>query len=120
MEGGKVRLSKTLPAAVDKELAAEKLVERTRDGIVVDVYEAGRRRNEALDCLVYALAVFRLRNPNFETEEGEGDEDTAEKQQEEETEQDNRQITESEQNSQETDYEEEDEYEDDGVYEIEW
>ena len=62
MKGGIVKLPKALPEAVDQELSAERLVERTRNGVVVDVYEAGKRRNEALDCLVYALAVFRLRN----------------------------------------------------------
>ena len=109
-KGGIVKLAKTLPEAVDRELAAERLVERTRGGVVVDVYEAGKRRNEALDCLVYALAVFRLRNPNFDVVEEEPQEKKQKKKKHVKV---NSPIVVEEP-------EDEEEYEDEGVYEIEW
>ena len=51
-EPGKILLNDNLPPEVLRELAAEQLVDRKRDGRNVRVFESGKRRNEALDCLV--------------------------------------------------------------------
>ncbi|MDR9500014.1 MAG: phage terminase large subunit family protein, partial [Hydrogenovibrio sp.] len=42
------------------QLTAEKLVTKKRSGREIQEWVKGRPRNEALDCMVYALAAFRL------------------------------------------------------------
>ena len=65
-ESESILLAANLPDAIDRELSAEELRDATRKGKTVQVYHAGKRRNKALDCLVYALAVIRLSNPNWD------------------------------------------------------
>jgi len=48
------------------QLTAEKLVTRYKKGFPYRVWEKIRARNEALDCRVYAYAVMKLLNPDWE------------------------------------------------------
>jgi len=50
-----------------KQLTAETKIIEVRSGIKKAVWKLrqGRRRNEALDCCVYALAAVRFLNPNW-------------------------------------------------------
>ncbi len=48
------------------QLAAEKLVTKIKGTRPFQEWVQTRARNEALDCLVYALAALRLLNPNWE------------------------------------------------------
>lgn len=43
-----------------KQLVAEELVEKMVNGKIKLLWDAKKRRNEALDCLVYAYAAYRL------------------------------------------------------------
>ena len=43
-----------------KQLVAEELVEKLVNGKIRLLWDAKGRRNEALDCLVYAYAAFRV------------------------------------------------------------
>lgn len=43
-----------------KQLVAEELVEKVVNGKIKLLWDAKKRRNEALDCLVYAYAAYRL------------------------------------------------------------
>ncbi len=48
-----------------KQLTAEELVTRYRNGVARRVWKKKRPRNEALDIRVYNLAAFNILNPNF-------------------------------------------------------
>ena len=62
-----------LPDEVFKELAAEELRTETVKGRRIKTWVQIHDRNEALDCLVYALAVTRLLTPrDFALREGRG------------------------------------------------
>ncbi len=61
-----------LPANIDvcdddelKQLTAERKVPRRESGKVVYRWDAGKRRNEALDCYVYALAAINIAISRF-------------------------------------------------------
>ena len=43
-----------------QQLTAEELVEKYENGKVKLMWDAKKRRNEALDCFVYALAALRI------------------------------------------------------------
>ncbi|HGX0247768.1 terminase gpA endonuclease subunit [Escherichia coli] len=55
-----------------KQLVAEELVEKVVNGRVKLQWDARKRRNEALDCLVYAYAALRISVPVFGTMDVEG------------------------------------------------
>jgi phage terminase large subunit GpA-like protein len=48
-----------------KQLTAEKKILRISRGKRIYVWEAGGRRNEGLDCAVYALAALRISQQRF-------------------------------------------------------
>lgn len=50
-----------------EQLCAETAVTKYKHGVPYVVWDAGRRRNEALDCRVLAMAGLRMERPNFET-----------------------------------------------------
>ena len=60
----------TLPEEVFDELAAERLVKVKSGGRWVIRWQQDNARNEALDCLVYALVLRRLHNPVWLGEAG--------------------------------------------------
>ena len=45
------------------QLTAERLITRRRNGRVIQTWEQIRKRNEALDCLIYAFSAYRLGAP---------------------------------------------------------
>ena len=49
-----------------EQLCAEVAVTKYRHGVPYVVWDAGRRRNEALDCRVLAMAGLRMERPNLE------------------------------------------------------
>ena len=49
-----------------EQLCAEVAVTKYKHGVPYVVWDAGRRRNEALDCRVLAMAGVRMERPNFE------------------------------------------------------
>lgn len=50
-----------------EQLCSETAVTKYKHGVPYVVWDAGRRRNEALDCRVLAMAGLRMERPNFET-----------------------------------------------------
>lgn len=50
-----------------EQLCAETAVTKYKHGVPYVVWDAGRRRNEALDCRVLAMAGLRMERPNMET-----------------------------------------------------
>lgn len=48
-----------------QQLTAEKRVTTYKNGFPVMIYKKMRPRNEALDCLVYAMAALEILRPNF-------------------------------------------------------
>ena len=48
-----------------EQLTAEKRVKTYKNGFPILVYKKTRRRNEVLDCFVYALAALEILRPNF-------------------------------------------------------
>lgn len=49
-----------------EQLCAESAVTKYKNGIPYIVWDAGRRRNEALDCRVLAMAGLRMERPNLD------------------------------------------------------
>lgn len=49
-----------------EQLCAETAVTKYKHGVPYIVWDAGRRRNEALDCRVLAMAGLRMERPNLE------------------------------------------------------
>ena len=64
---GYVHFNDTLDAEYFKQLTAEKIVTRYHRGYSKRVFEKVRPRNEALDCMVYALAAYAIMNINVNT-----------------------------------------------------
>ena len=57
---GTMRFSDSLPESWFDQLTAERLVTRYRKGVPVLEWHQVRKRNEALDCVVYAAAARRI------------------------------------------------------------
>lgn len=57
---GYISFSNALPDEYFKQLTAEKLVTRYQKGFKRTVFEKRYKRNEALDCLVYAYAAYSI------------------------------------------------------------
>lgn len=64
---GYVHFSDTLDEEYFKQLTAEQIVTRYKRGFKHRVYEQIRKRNEALDCFVYALAALTILNVQVNT-----------------------------------------------------
>lgn len=64
---GYLHFSDTLDDEYFRQLTAERIVTRFHKGFKRRSFEKTRPRNEALDCLVYALAAYAILNVNINT-----------------------------------------------------
>lgn len=64
---GYIHFSDTLSDEYFRQLTAEKIVTRYHKGFKKRVFEKVRARNEALDCMVYAIAAYAIIGVNVNT-----------------------------------------------------
>ena len=64
---GYIHFSDVLEDEYFKQLTAEKIVTKYHRGYQKRVFQKMRTRNEALDCMVYALAAYAIMNININT-----------------------------------------------------
>lgn len=84
---GYVHFSDTLSDEYFRQLTAEKIVTRYHKGFKKRVFEKVRARNEALDCMVYAIAAYAIIGINVNTyaDRAESEKPVADEKQQKET-----------------------------------
>jgi len=84
---GYIHFSDTLSDEYFRQLTAEKIVTRYHKGFKKRVFEKVRARNEALDCMVYAIAAYAIIGINVNTyaDRAESEKPVADEKQQKET-----------------------------------